>query len=119
LGHALAHGADQSIELERVEPLDATGLDTGQTQQISEQALDAPHRFGDASDEPPGLFGFVQRAFEQTKQIELRDHLPLSWLGKPSKRALLAEELRRLNAAPANGGGGEDGAALAEPAPAT
>jgi long-chain acyl-CoA synthetase len=56
--------------------------------------------------------------FEQPKQIELRDQLPLSWLGKPSKRALIAEELRRLNAASANGGG-EDGAAGAEPAPAS
>jgi long-chain acyl-CoA synthetase len=36
--------------------------------------------------------------FEQPKQIEFRDQLPLSWLGKPSRRALVAEELRRLNA---------------------
>jgi long-chain acyl-CoA synthetase len=56
--------------------------------------------------------------FEQPKQIELREQLPQSWLGKPSKRALVAEELRRLNARPANGGG-EDGAALVETAPAT
>jgi long-chain acyl-CoA synthetase len=54
--------------------------------------------------------------FEQPKQIELREQLPQSWLGKPSKRALLAEELRRVNAAPANGA--VDGAPLAEPAPA-
>ena len=38
--------------------------------------------------------------FEQPKHIELRAELPLSWLGKPSKRALVAEELRRLNAQP-------------------
>jgi hypothetical protein len=38
--------------------------------------------------------------FEQPKQIEFRDQLPLSWLGKPSRRALVAEELRRLNAQP-------------------
>jgi long-chain acyl-CoA synthetase len=56
--------------------------------------------------------------FEQPKQVEFRDQLPQSWLGKPSKRALVAEELRRINAAPANGGAGDD-AALAEPAPAS
>jgi long-chain acyl-CoA synthetase len=56
--------------------------------------------------------------FEQPKQVELRDQLPQSWLGKPSKRALVAEELRRINAAPANGSAGDD-AALAEPAPAS
>ena len=38
--------------------------------------------------------------FEQPKHIELRAELPQSWLGKPSKRALVAEELRRLNAQP-------------------
>jgi long-chain acyl-CoA synthetase len=45
--------------------------------------------------------------FEQPKQIEFRDQLPLSWLGKPSRRALVAEELCRLNArlpAPARDG---------------
>jgi long-chain acyl-CoA synthetase len=60
--------------------------------------------------------------FEQPKQIEVRAELPLSWLGKPSKRALIAEELRRLNAAPANGddsGNDADAApALAAAAPA-
>ena len=56
--------------------------------------------------------------FEQPKQIELREQLPQSWLGKPSRRALVAEELRRLNAAPLDGAG-EDGAALVEPSPAT
>ena len=54
--------------------------------------------------------------FEQPKQIEFRDQLPLSWLGKPSKRALVAEEMRKINAAPPDGGA-EDGATLAEPAP--
>ncbi len=39
--------------------------------------------------------------FEQPKQIELVERLPLTWLGKPSRRALVAEELRRLNAAAA------------------
>jgi long-chain acyl-CoA synthetase len=38
--------------------------------------------------------------FEQPKHIEFRAELPQSWLGKPSKRALVAEELRRLNAQP-------------------
>jgi long-chain acyl-CoA synthetase len=36
--------------------------------------------------------------FEQPKAIELRDELPLTWLGKPSRRVLVAEEMRRLNA---------------------
>jgi long-chain acyl-CoA synthetase len=36
--------------------------------------------------------------FEQPKAIEIRDELPLTWLGKPSRRALVAEEMRRLNA---------------------
>ncbi len=40
--------------------------------------------------------------FEQPKQIELVERLPLTWLGKPSRQALVAEELRRLNAAAAN-----------------
>lgn len=35
--------------------------------------------------------------FEQPKAIEFRDELPLTWLGKPSRRALIAEEMRRLN----------------------
>jgi long-chain acyl-CoA synthetase len=39
--------------------------------------------------------------FEQPKQIELVEKLPLTWLGKPSRHALVAEELRRLNAAAA------------------
>jgi len=36
--------------------------------------------------------------FEQPRRIEFRDELPLTWLGKPSRRALLAEEMRRRNA---------------------
>jgi long-chain acyl-CoA synthetase len=36
--------------------------------------------------------------FEQPKAIEFRNELPLTWLGKPSRRALVAEEMRRLNA---------------------
>ncbi len=36
--------------------------------------------------------------FEQPKAIEFRDELPLTWLGKPSRRAQDAEEMRRLNA---------------------
>jgi long-chain acyl-CoA synthetase len=40
--------------------------------------------------------------FEQPKQIELVETLPLTWLGKPSRQALVAEELRRLNAAAAS-----------------
>ena len=50
-----------------------------------------------------GLRAFLRdklAPFEQPKQIEFRSELPLSWLGKPSRRALVAEELRRLNAQP-------------------
>jgi long-chain acyl-CoA synthetase len=36
--------------------------------------------------------------FEQPKTIEFREKLPLTWLGKPSRRDLVAEEMRRLNA---------------------
>jgi long-chain acyl-CoA synthetase len=36
--------------------------------------------------------------FEQPKAIEFRDELPLTWLGKPSRRDLVADEVRRLNA---------------------
>jgi long-chain acyl-CoA synthetase len=36
--------------------------------------------------------------FEQPKAIEFRTELPLTWLGKPSRRDLVAEEMRRLNA---------------------
>ena len=36
--------------------------------------------------------------FEQPKAIEFRAELPLTWLGKPSRRDLLAEEMHRLNA---------------------
>jgi long-chain acyl-CoA synthetase len=36
--------------------------------------------------------------FEQPKAIEFRTELPLTWLGKPSRRVLVAEEMRRLNA---------------------
>jgi long-chain acyl-CoA synthetase len=58
--------------------------------------------------------------FEQPKQIEFRAELPQSWLGKPSKRALVAEELRRLNGHPANASGnGADARPPAAPAPAT
>ena len=39
--------------------------------------------------------------FEQPKAIEFRDELPLTWLGKPSRRDLVAEEMRRLNQAAA------------------
>jgi long-chain acyl-CoA synthetase len=39
--------------------------------------------------------------FEQPKAIEFRAELPLTWLGKPSRRDLVAEEMRRLNAAAA------------------
>ncbi len=37
--------------------------------------------------------------FEQPKRIEFRDELPRTFIGKPSRRALLAEEMRRLNEA--------------------
>jgi long-chain acyl-CoA synthetase len=37
--------------------------------------------------------------FEQPRAIEFRAELPLTWLGKPSRRDLVAEEMRRLNAA--------------------
>ena len=60
--------------------------------------------------------------FEQPKQIELVEKLPLTWLGKPSRHALVAEELRRLNAAAANGSFDGDALPLEparrEPAPA-
>jgi long-chain acyl-CoA synthetase len=39
--------------------------------------------------------------FEQPKSIEFRAELPLTWLGKPSRRDLVAEEMRRLNQAAA------------------
>ena len=39
--------------------------------------------------------------FEQPKAIEFRDELPLTWLGKPLRRDLVAEEMRRLNQAAA------------------
>lgn len=35
--------------------------------------------------------------FEQPRQIEFRDALPLTDMGKPSRRELVAEEMRRLN----------------------
>jgi long-chain acyl-CoA synthetase len=47
------------------------------------------------------LRGFLRdklAPFEQPKQIEFRHDLPRSWLGKPSRRTLIAEEMRRLNA---------------------
>jgi long-chain acyl-CoA synthetase len=65
----------------------------------------------------PELRAFLRdqlASFEQPKQIELVDRLPLTWLGKPSRHALVAEELRRLNASTANGSG--EGEALPEPA---
>ncbi|HEX3208022.1 MAG TPA: long-chain fatty acid--CoA ligase [Geminicoccaceae bacterium] len=59
--------------------------------------------------------------FEQPKQIELVEKLPLTWLGKPSRQALVAEELRRLNAAAAAASAAiasaiADGDAVLEPA---
>ncbi len=56
--------------------------------------------------------------FEQPKQIELVEKLPLTWLGKPSRQALVAEELRRLNASVANGAAAAQAPAAAEPATA-
>jgi long-chain acyl-CoA synthetase len=35
--------------------------------------------------------------FEQPRKIEFRDSLPLTAMGKPSRRELVAEEMRRLN----------------------
>jgi long-chain acyl-CoA synthetase len=69
-----------------------------------------------ASLKVPELRAFLRdklAPFEQPKQIELVDHLPHTWLGKPSRRALIAEELRRLNAAAANDIA--DGDAVLEP----
>ncbi len=37
--------------------------------------------------------------FEQPRQIEFRDELPRTLIGKPSRHALIAEEMRRLNLA--------------------
>jgi long-chain acyl-CoA synthetase len=48
--------------------------------------------------------------FEQPKAIEFRDQLPLTWLGKPSRRDLVAEEMRRLNQAAAQTASAELGA---------
>jgi long-chain acyl-CoA synthetase len=39
-------------------------------------------------------------SFEQPRQVELRSELPRTLVGKPSRRALIAEEMRRLNAQP-------------------
>jgi long-chain acyl-CoA synthetase len=38
--------------------------------------------------------------FEQPRQVEFRSELPRTFVGKPSRRDLIAEEMRRLNAAP-------------------
>jgi long-chain acyl-CoA synthetase len=46
------------------------------------------------------LRGFLRdklAPFEQPRQIEFRDELPRTLIGKPSRRALIAEEMRRLN----------------------
>lgn len=51
--------------------------------------------------------------FEQPKLIEFREELPMTWLGKPSRRALIAEELRRLNAGEPVAGNGDGAAATA------
>jgi long-chain acyl-CoA synthetase len=37
--------------------------------------------------------------FEQPRQVEFRSELPRTFVGKPSRRDLIAEEMRRLNAA--------------------
>jgi long-chain acyl-CoA synthetase len=55
--------------------------------------------------------------FEQPKAIEIRDELPLTWLGKPSRRDLVAEEMRRLNEAAAQAAAAEV-AAQPQPVPA-
>ena len=47
-----------------------------------------PERIDDVLDEP----------------AEFRDRLPQTWLGKPSRQALIAEEMRRLNASAAASG---------------
>jgi long-chain acyl-CoA synthetase len=50
-----------------------------------------------------GLRAFLKdklAPFEQPRQIEFRSELPKTFLGKPSRRSLIAEEMRRLNAAP-------------------
>ncbi|MEZ5930797.1 MAG: long-chain fatty acid--CoA ligase [Alphaproteobacteria bacterium] len=39
--------------------------------------------------------------FEQPRQIEFRDELPRTLIGKPSRHALIVEEMRRLNEAAA------------------
>jgi long-chain acyl-CoA synthetase len=39
-------------------------------------------------------------SFEQPRQVELRSELPRTLVGKPSRRALIAGEMRRLNAQP-------------------
>ncbi len=43
--------------------------------------------------------------FEQPRQIEFRDELPRTLIGKPSRHALIVEEMRRLNQADSQGPG--------------
>jgi len=51
--------------------------------------------------------------FEQPRQIEFRDELPRTLIGKPSRHALIVEEMRRLNEV----SGGSD--PLSTPPPST
>jgi long-chain acyl-CoA synthetase len=47
-----------------------------------------------------GLRAFLKdklAPFEQPRQIEFRTELPKTFLGKPSRRRRIAEEMRRLN----------------------
>jgi len=54
--------------------------------------------------------------FEQPRQIEFREDLPRTFIGKPSRRALIDEEVRRGNASSEDGDG--DGTGSAPPPPA-
>jgi long-chain acyl-CoA synthetase len=56
--------------------------------------------------------------FEQPKAIEFRSELPLTSLGKPSRRDLVAEEIRRLNAEEARLSPPDQAIPDAQPAPA-
>ncbi|MGI9417878.1 MAG: long-chain-fatty-acid--CoA ligase [Geminicoccaceae bacterium] len=53
------------------------------------------------------LRGFLRdklAPFEQPRQIEFRDELPRTLIGKPSRHALIVEEMRRLNEETATAG---------------
>lgn len=54
--------------------------------------------------------------FEQPRQIEFRDELPRTLIGKPSRHALIVEEMRRLNEADIEKAGEPDAPVSDQPA---